>query len=142
MNKFIIIVFCIFLSCKSQKSEYNYADKKIKYVDFCDLENHKNELVATEFYYTGFVEYWWIYSKTKYENNNVTNLAFDIFHIPTKFKRLFDNQISYDILKITAIGKFRNNNINGYGHEGSNKSEFLVLKIFKMKKAGKMKIKQ
>src|SRR5690606_17597444 len=125
----------------SNKIDKYFNGEKINFVEFCALPQYKNEIVLTEFYYTGFVEYWWIYSKQKQcELGNETNLAFqDYYSIPKKLKNILDKQSTYEIVKITAIGKYDNSDVNGYGHLGNNKSEFTVLKIITMEKKGKWK---
>ena len=135
---FTILLF-LFVSCSSNKSDKYFGGKKIHFVEFCDLPKYKNEIVITEFYYTGFVEYWWIYNKQKQcELGNQTNLTFQDYNsIPKKFKNIIDKQSNYEILKITAIGKYDDSNLNGYGHSGNNQSEFTTIEIVKLEKKGK-----
>ena len=140
---FQIFLFLFFLNCSSQKDEQFFENKKLNFIEFCNLPNHKNEMIVTEFYYSGFVEYWAIYGENKCELNNQTNLTFQNYNsLPTRFKIIFDKQKNYEILKIKAIGKFENDNPDGYGHDGINKSQFKLYKIINLKKVGKMKIKK
>lgn len=101
--------------------------------NFCDLPKEQNQLVYIRGIYSGVEEYWSLNSGT--DKCKELHAELDIpenITIKTKFKRLFENvhRKYWDRhLIIDAVGTFETGDKFGYGHLGSNKSNFKVKKI-------------
>ncbi|MES2268441.1 MAG: hypothetical protein V4520_16880 [Bacteroidota bacterium] len=101
-----------------------------EFIDFCEVPEHKNELVYTRFYYSGIDEYWSIYPASKKCNNVRADLD-----IPesigrwNEYKQYFKdihNHYWDRYLIIDAIGTYDDSNKSGYGHLGTNPAKFVV----------------
>lgn len=131
---FLISIFFI-LGCKSQQivppppvlSEYQYTA-------FCDLPKYLNQgSVYTRGVYSGVDEYWWLTS----DNNDCKDLSSEMEFseesaVSQKINKLLmkvHSEYWKYYLIVDVIGKFETGNVLGYGHLGSNKSQFTVDKF-------------
>lgn len=109
-----------------------------EFISACGLPAHKNELVYTRFIYSGVDEYWGLHSADKKCSSINAYLEIpDSVEIRPEYNKLFKSvhkQYRKTYLIIDAIGKFDNSNKNGYGHLGSNNSQFIVKWIIDVQK--------
>jgi hypothetical protein len=137
--KYLLLLILFFINsflCFSQE----FKEEKVPIVEFCNLIDYQNEIVISEFNYSGFLEYWSMYGPNKCENHEYyTDLnTWEYYeNMPEKFRKLFSNQKSHEVLRIKAKGIFNSGNTDGYGHLGSYTSEFLVIEILEVRKMNK-----
>jgi hypothetical protein len=103
-----------------------------EFVNFCDIQNHKKEIVYTRFIYTGVDEYWGISAPDKkcveWANLEIPEKVEFTEKFTKSFKQVHESYWNTYLI-IDAIGAFDNSNSNGYGHLGMNKTNFKVEKI-------------
>ena len=114
-----------------------------EFTNACELPAHKGELVYTRFTYSGVDEYWGLHSPDKKCDNINAYLEIpDSVEIKPEYNKLFKDvhkQYWKTYLIIDAIGKFDDSNKNGYGHLGSNNSQFIVKWIIDVQKLNRSK---
>jgi hypothetical protein len=132
----LIIVIIAFYNC-SPKAIPTY--KCLPVVDLCDLPKYENKKVLLKSIYSGVEEYWSLGSLKDKEctKDLQVELEFvDNYEMPSEFQqamRSVTNNYWNSYLIIEAIGSYETGDAGGYGHLGTNKSQFLVKKIISAK---------
>jgi hypothetical protein len=112
-----------------------------EFINACELTDHIHELVYTRFAYSGVDEYWRLSPIDKkckdFDGNTDLEVPDSVYLKPQNLKLLKYVHEHYwnSYLIIDAIGFFDNSNKNGYGHLGSNTSQFTVQKFVNIQKA-------
>lgn len=100
-----------------------------EFMDACELPGHKNQLVYTRFIYSGIDEYWGLRPEKNCNNINADlDIPEKVIVQPEDAKQIRYVHEHYwnKYLIMDVIGIFENENKNGYGHLGSNNSQFTV----------------
>ncbi|OKS87663.1 hypothetical protein [Mucilaginibacter polytrichastri] len=103
------------------------------YVNACDLNEHRKELVYTRFTYSGIEEYWSLHSW----NKDCKDVGIELEipdNINIKSRHLKELRYVHEnywkcYLVIDVVGFFEEGYVYGYGHLGMNKSKFTVKQI-------------
>jgi hypothetical protein len=129
----------LLFNCHSQKPEAFYQGQKMSFIPFCELPQHKNQVVFTQMNYWEIVEYAGLSSPDKScKLKHSAQLNFKLSEVMSEHdQKLLAQMKGYELLKISAIGIYDNGNPKGYGHEGANEGLFTVLKIIEIKKNGR-----
>jgi hypothetical protein len=129
---YLSIVLFLFLGCKPRQIIYPSPNiSEYELTEFCELPEHTNEITYTRAIYSGVEEYWSLKSAKCKEISTELEIPNSVF-IERKFRKLLEgvHRKYWDrYLIIDAIGKFESGNKGGYGHLGSNNSQFVVRKI-------------
>lgn len=116
-----------------------------QFIDFCEVPEHKKELVYTRFYYSGIDEYWSIYPNNKKCNNVKADLEIpDSIERWEEYKHYFTDIHDHywdRYLIIDAIGTYDDSNKTGYGHLGANAANFVVKYLVDVQRVIKKKKK-
>lgn len=103
------------------------------YINTCELADHKKELIYTRFIYSGIDEYWGLHSPDKKckEINADLKIPNEVVLKPEFAKLISDVHENYwkSYLIIDAVGTFVDDKVSGYGHLGSNNSQFILKQI-------------
>ena len=139
--KFVITIFLpiLFTCCSNRRIISNKINElSIPYVTLCDLQKHKGQIVKIRSYYWVVEEYSSLLSfDCKNDSLKIElNLAKLNKPLSSQYKELLGKVNRYYwkyILIIEGNGMFENSNSNGYGHLGSNNSEFAFTEVTSMK---------
>jgi len=108
---------------------------EVKEVKFCDLEKYNGKMIKTQLEYSGFEEYWSAGGFSKCDLNHKVALDFDEYYdswrwllIDRKLSKLHNKYYKYKA-KMTVIGIFEIDTINGFGHLNLKKARILVKKV-------------
>jgi hypothetical protein len=133
----LLIISSLLQSCGvfMVKSGTEFDRKKMKKVEFCELENFNGKLIKTDLEYSGFEEYWSGNGFSKCERNNNVDIDFSEYYegwkwifINRQLQRLNRNY-SNRKAKMKIIGIFEIDTINGFGHLNTYKARILVKSV-------------
>src|SRR5579859_4754828 len=100
-----------------------------EFMEACDLQTHKNQLVYTRFVYSGLDEYWGLRPDKKCNRINADLDIPESVELKNEDKKNIEyvhNHYGKTQLIMDLIGTFEDGNQKGYGHLGSNNSRFVV----------------
>ncbi len=136
---FTTIFSSFLLSCKTTEhaSKLEFFRDNIPIITFCDLPKFAGKSVYLTGYYSGIDEYWSLKNTKKKACNSKLTVdlqfaGYNPFNPPEKFEKVFREAYEnyHDTyLLIKAVGVFKQDGKNGYGHLGSNNSQFVVSEI-------------
>ncbi len=127
---------CLTLICHSCISSninptVEFRDE-IPKIEFCQLPNYVDQMVSIQGMYSGYEEYWSIIEPEGCEPELKVEVQFiDSYMFPKEYERDFKEVHSnyYDsYLELEIIGIFENE-METYGHLGSNNALFRVIEI-------------
>ena len=85
--------------------------------------------------YSGTMEYWQLGSLKNCNKDLHVDLDLtELYEMPKKFQKIFNNHYRAKYLTVVALGKYEMGRKGGYGHLGSNNARFLVKEIIYVEK--------
>lgn len=110
--------------------------KEMHPVDFCQLPTLRNQLVCVRGIYSGIAnEYWWFTSVGPPCTPDIgVELTFPD-QVPASFQAKIDIMRQYSdthCLVVDALGRYEDEQTNGYGQLGHNKAQFVVQELIQI----------
>ena len=131
LSSIFLLIIC---SCKSKATSYQ---NKIIITKSCDLNNVINDTITIRGVYYNCMEYsgFKTLKKDSCQENFDMDLNFNQIEFPKDLlEKIYKIEGCTANINMTLNGILKNNNVNGYGHLGSNNSEIIVLNVLEVGK--------